>query len=290
MRNSVYYILFILVLISCSSDSNSEAIVVEDFKDSFELFVNGKAVEVDYSNQVYRTENTFTIGGYNNALISFDKSGRFGHATIGFLENSDLSPYLKIFYSFRGFSSKYFNLKIESIDEVNKRIKGSFSGNLFYNPLDIKSEGKFVSGRFYANYRDLVPSVSGLKNTAKINENLWIRTNKYVERSTQNYWDFIQHDLSDDEFKIKIYYNSKNIEKKRYDFSQSDINYKVQLSKFDINTGAFVDYNCSGVLNINLKSNNIIGGTYDFEAVNPENIKEVIKVTKGEFKLVSSLF
>ncbi len=278
------FICFSLFFVACSTSSSDAITPVEDsFVPQFEIKINGVTTNYYLNTNIYKFENTFNIGYYPSTLLSFDKSGKFGNFCIELpTSNNNIT---RKYYSFKGFSSHYFNLNIESVDEVNKRVKGTFSGYIYADPLDLNSETKFVSGSFYQKYEELIPVIFGLKNSAKINGNDWFSVNKYATRSTSDYNKITQHDLYDDEYKIMVSYDLINTTVGTYNFTNSDLTNKIQLAKFDVQTGTFINYNCTGILNITYKYNKIVEGTYNFTAINPVT-NEIVPVTNGNFKLV----
>lgn len=276
---------FVVFLTSCSSSSSSspsEEIVNDVFNPSFEISVNGEVLTSFNTPKLYKMEDTFNFGYHPSTMLSFNSSGKFGYFDIVIPSSGGV----KRFRSFRGFSSNYFNFNIESVDEIKKRVKGSFSGYIYVDPLNLNSEGKYVSGTFYKNYEELVPVVFNVNNKATINGNNWYNTNKYTTRSNDQYFNMTLHYLSDDEYKIMVHYDFQNINIGTYDFSNSDITNKVQLAIFDVNTQSFVNCISNGQLNITYKSGNLIVGTYNFSATNPVT-NEIIEVTNGKFKLIN---
>lgn len=285
--NKILLITLLIVLNSCSSDDDQTAANPTDptddnFVPQFEMFINGQLSGYSFS-QAYKTENTITFRNYSEEIISFQKSGQFGFCYINL--NTGTPTITSVFKSFRGFSSNYFNFNLESLDEVNKKVKGTFSGYLYADPFNTNSEKKFVSGSFYTKYEDVIPAVTQLGNKAKINGNDWTRSNQYFTRETNNYNQVTQHDLSSDPYKIMIKYDLGTIAEGTYNFTNSNISNKVQLAKFDAQTGSFVNYNSSGTLTITDKSGPIISGIYNFIAVHPTS-GESISVTEGSFKLI----
>lgn len=286
--NKIALLFLIPLFFSCSSNSSSE----DSFEPYFEKSVNGESVSGGDEIRVYKFEDTFNVGYYPNTHLSFNSSGKFGFCSIELpIPNTNGT---QKFYSFRGFSSHYFNLIIENLDEVNKRIKVSYSGYVYANPLDFNSEKKYVSGSFYQEYEELVPAVSGLGNNAKINGNDWVSTNKYSTRSPSAYSKITQHDFSDDEYKIMVNYDFSSTTVGTYNFNNSDITNKIQLAKYDVASETFINYECSGTLDITYKyngtnNNRLFEGNYNFTAINPIT-NESVSVTNGSFKLTHGDF
>lgn len=276
-------ILFFLLILtnSCSTDKD-----IQLNESKFELFVNGKliATGADIEGNVFKTENTIEFKGFPNTLLSFNSSGQFGFFKLN--SYTDVTtPIAKNFYSFRGFSSNYFNFNLESIDEINKKVKGTFSGFLYANPLDLNSEKKFVSGSFDIKYKDVIPGISNLGNSAKINGVQWTKSNTYYTRETSNFYQITQHDLNDGPYKIMIHYRSYDVTVGTYNFSSSDITFKVELAIFDSLYATFINYECNGILNITHVNGDLYVGNYNFTANHPIT-GEIITVTDGSFKFI----
>ncbi|HMI08175.1 MAG TPA: hypothetical protein VK528_11550 [Flavobacterium sp.] len=288
MKNtlSILFCIILATVAGCSSnDDDPVTVPVVETPSVFKMDVNGVEKYNISSAVVFKTENTILIKLSNTNRISFDASGQFGF----FKLDLDLpSPgQTSLFYSFREFSSNYFDFNLEQIDEVHKRIKGTYSGYLYANEANLNSEIKYVSGYFDLAYRDLVPTVSGLKNHARINGNDWNRTNKYSIQAADGIGTHvIQHDLSDGEYKIMVNYDLTHTPVGTYNFIPADATNKIQLAKFDTVTNTYINYNCTGTLVITKREGDIFGGTYQFTAVNPNNPADVIQVTDGDFKLV----
>ncbi|MBL7885433.1 MAG: hypothetical protein JNJ52_01685 [Flavobacterium sp.] len=277
----------LIVLNSCSSDddqttTNPTEPTDDNFVPQFEMFINGQLSGYSFS-QAYKTENTITFRNYSEEILSFQKTGQFGFCYINM--STGTPTITSVFKSFRGFSANYFNFNLDFIDEVNKKVKGTFSGYLYADPLNINSEKKFVSGSFFTKYEDVIPAVTQLGNKAKINGNDWASSNQYFSRETNNYNQVTQHDLSTDPYKIMIKYDLGTIAEGTYNFTNSNVSNKVQLAKFETQTTTFFDYNCSGTLTITDKSGSIISGFYSFTAIHPTS-GESITVTDGVFKLI----
>lgn len=285
-----FRILFCIVLATsagCSSNEDDEPVVPTtevEVPSVFRMDVNGIEKYNTSGAIVFKTENTILIK-LNDTRFSFDISGQFGFIKL------DLDfPYpnqTSLFYSYRAFSSNYFDFNLEQVDEVHKRVKGTYSGYLYANPEDLNSEIKYVSGSFDLAYQDLVPTVSGLGNHAKIDGADWSRTNKYSIQGGDGFGSHVvQHDLSDDKYKIIIHYDLTDTTVGTFNFVPVDATNKIEIAKYDTATNTYINYNCTGTLVITKREGNIFGGMYQFTAVNPNNPADTIQVTDGDFKLV----
>jgi len=280
---------FLLVFISCSEDNNQVEEQPQIEQTFSEIYVNGVLVDNSIlNNQIfYKVEDEFYMGVATSKTISFNENGDFGSFKWNFY-NSESGTY-KWFYSYRPYSSNFFKLNIEEIDEVNKKVKINFNGAMYGDPNSLQSEGKYVSGRIVAKYVEVIPSIFGLKNTAKINGQNWIRTNSVqVNDGVNNFVNrCIQNEYNDKEYRIKIYYQIGATVAGTYNFTSTDQINKVEISKYDLLTNSYTDYNCMGQLKILNTFERQIKGEYSFTGINPNNPADVVTVTNGEFKIIS---
>jgi hypothetical protein len=298
---SLFVFALMLVVFGCTTDTTTPVPPVDETPvvktSTISYFVNGVPFVVQ-SNGVnsYKTENTLVINKDAGIEFSFDKQGQFGYLKIDL--NTGTATVTSKFQSATGFSSHYFDFAVTSMDEINKRIKGTFAGYLYANPLNLNSEKKFVSGEFDVYYLDAIPAFSGLKNSCKLNGADWTKSYTYLTHGDAAHIATItQHDSNDQEYQILINYNIYSIGLGLFNFSElSTVNF-IQLAKFDTITGQYVYYNCTGSLNVLQKEYNSYGfgdfllkGNYSFTAVNPNNSSDVVQVTDGYFKLLYHYF
>lgn len=295
MKNLKHFVFFLFfTIVSCSTDSKFDPVeIIAPFEENFEISVNGQLLDTIVD--VYQIEDTFTFKIFPESVISFNKNGNFGFVYL------DLHIFAtsgtKDFYSFANYSSNYFTLNIEELDEVKRTIKGSFSGTIYSNAQDLSSEGKYISGTFAKKYTLLAPVFSNLKNAAKIDGNQWFEANRYLTKGVPTNANIVYHSVSDDEYKIMIKYDESNINVGTYNFSETTATNAIQLSKFDVATEQYINYKCIGILNIVQKENIdpsgsqfILKGNYSFTAINPNNPADIINVTEGNFKLFHTYF
>ena len=286
--------LILSTVTACTSDKVVEnPAVVPEFKPTFNFTLNEESSTENNHLVVTKTENMFSVIAettLGQVIVSFDKTGQFGAVKID--RRTGTQSITSNFYSFYYNSSHYFDFNLVAVDEVNKKIKGNFSGYLYASPLNLNSEKKYVTGAFEVKYEDNVPGFQGIGNTAKINGNSWFSTNKYVKRGVDNFYnDFTQHDFNSGEYEPLIHYRFQNnfgdpgLVVGTYNFTDTDVTRKVELTKFDTATGTPILYKCSGMLTIAKIEDGIVTGSYTFAAVNPNNSNDVITVTDGEFKL-----
>ena len=154
---------------------------------------------------------------------------------------------------------------------------------MYSNPNSLQSEGKYVSGRIVADYIEVIPSIFGLKNKAKINGQDWIRTNSVqVNSGITNYSNrCIQNEYNDKEYRIKIYYEVGTTVAGTYNFTSTDPIHKVEISKYDLLSNSYINYDCTGQLKIMYTFGRQINGEYSFKGINPNDNNDIITVTNG---------
>lgn len=288
MNKVIKYIvvLFALSLTSCSSDSTAEATET----DSFKIAVNGEDYSADnyFSGLITKTEDTFLIDirtNYGLVQLSFNKSGQLGYFNVD--RQTGTAQITSLFYTSYFNTAENFTFYLISVDEINKRIKGSYSGYIYADPRNINSEKKFITGDFNLKYEDNIPGVFGLGNKAKINGTDWLSVNKEVKRGAGGvYTNITQHDFNGGEYEIITNTNSQSLAVGTYNFTSNNLGPKIEVAKYNPVTATTTVYNATGTLTITKRNGNIVYGNYNFTATNPENSADVIAVTDGEIKFV----
>lgn len=293
-------VLVVIFLSGCSSDNGNGNNNGDDNNDvpvvvirKFSLFLNGVQSNLNESrfSTAYRKEHSILIGGeYINDIsfklqISFDENGHFGKMI--YKEQNISSDTPKYFYSNRNYSSQHFTFIMQQYDDVNRRVKGSYSGYLFIDPENLSSESKFVSGDFDLPFADIVPPVSGLINEATINSQYWRSTNRFQTNgdNTGQYEELNLHCLRDDEYKMTFTFHKTNTLIGSYSFTPTTLINKIKLSKYDLTTSTYINYNCTGTVQVLLRPPLCFDGIYSFTAVNPTNPSDVIQVQNGKFRI-----
>ena len=288
----ILFILSTVLIGSCSTDEPGDIILTAPpdvpptpAPSVINMQINGvdHDFDIDYAAHTFKLEDTFIIG-LGEGEISFHKSGRFGYCELVIADGSP--SFVKKYYSKQDFSSNYFTLHLDSYDEVNKRVRGYFSGYV-YRTFGSTVESKFVNGTFDLFYEDIIPVVGDLGNSATINGVDWVQTNSHSSRGTgAAYENITLHTLSDDPYKIILDYQRTASPVGTYNFSDADATNKVKLAKFDPISGTYTNYICTGTLVFNRRHGILYGGTYQFTAVNPNNPADIIQVTNGVFKFI----
>jgi hypothetical protein len=287
ISNYIFYF-FIIIFSSCSNnDSNENTNQIA----SFDFNVNGISIGGGFT-KAQKKSHTIHIGTDRNDtsfLISFDENGHFGK--IIYTHREPNGGPSKTFTSFRNFSSNYFDFQLLSYDPIKKRVQAVFNGYLYRDPSNLNSEAKFVNGSFDLPYEEYVPPVANIINQATINGEYWRATNKYQSRDVdEDFHNIVLHSLSDDVFKIMLYFNDATGTAGVNNFSNNDLIKKVQIAKYNASNSTYTFYNCTGTLIITNIWGNCIQGTYSFTGVNPTNSSDIITVDNGKFKLDYDLF
>jgi hypothetical protein len=287
--------IFIVLLIVFGCSSDDEPINQEpepEVEETLSISINDAPKQTFGGTTTGRSctlvENMFTLGVQSNWNLTFDKNGNLGYFKITLSDNPGNHP--RTYYSHTDFSGNYFSFNLISIDEQKQRIKGTFGGYVYYNAFDLNSESKFVRGDFDIKYINLTSAVKGLMNEAKINGVPWSRSNKYI---TGNNSSVVQHDVSDDDYKIMVKYERYTIVPGAYNFTPTSQSNMIQLSRYNVLTNSYIDYNCTGVMNVTqreslagVQGGFIMSANYNFAAVNPFDPNDVIQVTDGKVKLI----
>lgn len=291
MKNLKYSCLLILsVFFSCSDSSEENNEIIEPVANIYEFSVNGVPAEgsFDKAQKTGHHIHLGTLSNYTDFLISFDENGNFGKIIYKYHE--PITGTIKKFTSYRDFSSNYFNFQLHSFDEVNKRVKASFTGYIYYDPTNLNSESKFVSGNIDLPYEEYVPPITNLGNEATINSVPWRSTNIYQTRGgLGGYNNLTMHTMSDDPYKIMVLYDvtpgGGTLPGTTYNFTNSDITNRAQIAKYDVATSSYILYNCTGTITITNRWYFCVEGIYNLTGVNPLDSSDVLVVQNGKFKL-----
>lgn len=295
-----YFFLFVAVLVTGCSSSDDDGVQKQDLTAEMTLSVNGQAIDMSHVKYAYRDFHTISLGNDDinsgsDFFISFDENGNFGK--ISYVYYEPLAGVRKKFSSAADFSSNYFNFNLAGYDTVGKRVKVTFDGYIFYDPLNLNSESKFISGSFSLPIEDYVPTVVNRINEATINGNYWRATNSYQKRNGQgpNFYNISLYTMSDDPYRITITFNNSydepTIPGTTYNFTPSSLKNKVHVAKYDVATSSYILYDCTGTFTMQaMWGNYCVEGTYNFTGVNPANPSDVINVQNGKFKMIYKQF
>jgi len=223
--------------------------------------------------------------GNNRLVIVFTKDGKFleAHQNSVNIGEGQFAVYYK---NYRYFPANYFNIRIYSIDEVQKRIKFTISGKLYFDDKDLNSESLDLLGDFDMKYNGdfgtIAPTfqVSGLDQhcTAKLNTAEWMAFRELENGSF----------TADDPYKIEINFPSTALVG-TYNLITNSTNNYLRFSKFNTTTKVFDYYNLNGLISQTYREfhgggNYSLFGTFSFTATNPNDPSDVIQVTDGDFR------
>ncbi|MFY7666218.1 hypothetical protein [Flavobacterium sp.] len=267
---------------------NSDEVTPEE--PQFSLYINGElsAYKFDKAIQdgdmIYLIESNF----YNQfpilskGTMSFDKFGRLGQITI----EAQTAGINRVFRSFRHFSLEYFESFNVNYDSINQRVTGTFSGLVYYDPENIQSETKYINGSFNLPVRREVVPLAGLSNKCKLNGQIWSSTFSFITKLNESSFDKVALNcVNNDKYKIAIKFDRAEENLGLFPFTDSTFLNSVVLSVYDVEQNQYVNYNCTGQLDISQRAFNTIRGTYNFTAVNPTDESDVIVVSEGAFFL-----
>ncbi len=271
-------ILVFITLASCSGSDDNE----DNQASSLSVTVNGEPLET-FSCRAVKVNDHFYLSTQNFKL-DFEKDGTFGKTWTRVFP--PLGPQ-KDFWSFRNYSSNYYDFNLESVDEVHHRIKGNFYGLAYFDPENLQSEAKYVGGEFDMKYTVQPGNITGLSNNVMMNGVPWKMSTHYVKRRefSSNSHDLTLHTVNDGPFEIVIHFRQFTTPLGPQPFTSQDSNYKILVGKFDVATASYTYYEGSGVLNISATGEHYVYGTYTFDGVNPDNPGDVISLSGGSFRL-----
>lgn len=270
--------------VSCSSDDAPSS--NQTFETSFDYTIDDVAVSPT-AFQASRSQNSMGVVAMdaegNSIDFTFDVFGNLG--MVRFYPALSGSPSL---YSHRDNSGHYFNFELVDIDDVNKTVKVEFSGRLYEENDNLASAFEEVTGSFWIEYVDVTPSIADLEVSANIAGNDWYSTTSYTTNGSEGFSTFIQHQLSDDEYKILLGFDDDAMSPGTYQITPSSTTNFVKLSKYNLETQSYEVFECTGTMEITSNESgalfSIVSGNYSFTAVNPANPSETIEVTNGSFK------
>ncbi len=282
LQSFVLLFVFAALFTSCSSDSGSGG-----GENSFTYVYDGNNVNLT-DIQAQKSENSLVVSGVaadGQAIeFTFNKFGNLGTVSSFSVSSFDFIDT----YSYMNYCGHYFTFNLISIDEANKRVHVTFSGDLYEDGYDLDTNSVPVSGEFDLTYTDVTPAVPGLEVYCKIAGADWYATNSSMHNGN-SFDDFILDYSSDDENSIYLGFDSSNNGPGTYNFTAASTTNFAKLVKFNPSTQDFTEYNCAGTVTVTSKTSaGFVGyyleGTYSFTATNPSNSAQVVQVTNGRFK------
>jgi hypothetical protein len=302
MKRYIYFLFIALTFVfsGCSSDNDS---VIENptpqESDYFRMNVSGADIQFGLDGTsnagLNRAEDVFEIQARYGIGISetdftfrFDKSG---HAIDVTLKSNDTEYAISVDYgNYTNFRQNYFDVQIVSLDEVQKRLKASFSGRVYMNRLDFNSEFMEISGTFELPYGDFLPSPGitysslPLKCYAKINGSDWNATHQSTPESNAP-----AIFTSFDPYRIDVFIKVNNSATAEYNITPESQDNYIRFYKFNTVTLLYDEYDVTGTMDYHLKEFYGGGnryryfGSFNFTAINPQNPADIIQITDGDF-------
>ena len=303
MKHIINIFLVLVFLSGCSSDSpavpNPDPVAPTDF---CKMSVDGTQfifdpIQNNSPNAAYAriTGDKFTItlnslfyAGSTNWTrfeLVFTKQGKFMSCT----RYSNFSNY-------KNFPAHYFNLTIDSIDEINKKIKLHFSGKIYLNKLNLNSEANELNGELSMQYTGDETAYSGLSMGPGIPQHCTANFNGTPWKAL--FEDSYSVFTAEDPYKVFIHFGVNATQPGTYPIAlgnpdaNGDLNRLetyIAFYKFNTETLHFDRYIVTGEVAYSYRE--FYGGNqysymgrFNFTAVNPANPQDVIQVTDGDFR------
>lgn len=285
MKNLAFFLLIFngILLSSCSQEQDATPINKVDETDYFTYSAFETPVEIATWNAVLRGEMFEVVGELangDNIIFNFNRSGNLAYAMYD-PDSETLHPILKSPYEY---SSHYFDFSIVAIDTERKIIKVSFAGNLYEQEFNLESHSTPIEGVFNVHYTETAAEENALSVKAKIENEMWYGVKKAVTISD----DIVIIDVnSDDDMKIVVQFNSQSLSTNTYNFTSSSEN-KVSLSRYNVATQSYDDYESEGTLVVTEITPSALGqtisGNFTFDA--PDAISGLVyHVRTGTFSV-----
>lgn len=290
MKKIFLFLVSMLVLASCSNDGSESPQPITPSANTYNYTINGVPYSGAFFYMPLRMENEFIVrcDTDTDLQFNFDASGHLGKVYLRFNSPEHLAYVER--YSYVNYPEHFFTFDLISVDDVNKRVKFSFSGRLYKIENNLSSEYTEIAGEIDTHYIDDMPVVTGLMNHAKLNGESWGQTRvirTFGAGGDNNNYD--ENGYSGGPYKLTVAYNTLDVAVGTYNFDASTVTNCVRLSKFNPETMAYTVYDTQGTMNITQKAglgtSYTLSGNYSFTAVNPGNPSDVIQVTEGNFKL-----
>lgn len=219
---------------------------------------------------------------FNDFSMLFHKDGTMIRSTM--YDPSILNDFTTSFY----FSEDTFTFNIESIDEINKKIKLNFTGKLYSHERNIiGAASKNINGSLFLPYTNISATTNSFaknETTMLVNNVPWRGKGQTFNNSSSS---LIVFELVGDS-KYSLHLNvplASSITLGTYNFSQNSDIYKVKTVNLlryypgEVSPNEFV---CTGSLTISEKASGVIKGTFNLTAHDPLT-NENVTVTNGVY-------
>lgn len=280
-------LLVLLILESCSSSDDSTP--PPAIEDSFTYVYDGNAINLTTLSAEQKDNSLMVRGIAANGQTILFIFNKFGN--LGFVNSYSLK--LMFFpnrYCYANYRSHYFTFNLISIDETNKRVHATFSGNLYEDRQNLNSDSVTVRGEFNLPITEFSPSTWVDEAYCKIGGTDWhLSSSEKLIGNSKN--DFILQLSSDDINCINLGFDGTNNGPGTYNFTSSSLTSFVKLAKFNPLTLDFTVYDCVGTMTVTSKMDDgtsflgfYMEGTFSFTATNPLNPFDVVQISNGRFK------
>lgn len=291
MKNFKFMLImiFALVLNACSSNSDPAPAPTTTPVNTAEYFnykIDGETISVTQW-QSYRVENSIEVLGTGSngksIFINFNSAGNIGRANTYSAPGSGI-PRRE---TQANYTNQSFTFNLVAVDDVNKLVKGTFSGKVYENGYDLTSPFVLVEGDFQVKYTQVAPAVAGLGVYAKIAGDNWTSSKGDSTGGILVNPDLTLHYYNGGVYRIGITINPGTLTTAPYPYTPTSAINKVVLAKYNTTTKSFDDYNCTGSFNVTGKvvsgQKTIITGIFSFTATDPAT-STPITVSNGTFK------
>lgn len=271
-------LLAVVLIYSCSSNSD-----IEPASDYFKYTYDGKEVTIKKW-AAKKSEKTFEVIGSaedeQSFGIIFNEYGNLQQA-VSYSTNFSFPSS----WSYAYYKANYFKIESIKVNKSTQRVTVQFSGNLYEDEHNLDSNKHTVKGEFSVKYEEVVPLISGLETSAKINGKQWYATDSDSEGGFFSGSDIQLNQFGDDEYQISFVLNHDNTKETTYKFDSNATVNNIRFFKFDMNGEDEIEYETEGVLTITEKkvgtNYTLLTATYSFLA---NNGSEIITVSEGKIK------
>lgn len=301
MRNIILLFVASLFCFSCSDDDSAPSGVVPN-QDYINVTFDG--VEIEFlkdsldkqSGRVLRYGDMFILlagSAYNPSAeqsmsfaLTFDKNGNFIHA--GQSYNEEHVTGFDSYSNYVNYPEHYFVLEGMLIDEVNMKVKFTFSGDLFHDDQNMDSESKHISGEVEVSYELGIGQANVFFTNWGVEQ--YCRAIKDGEPWNAYFEPQPSAFTNSGPDKVEIHF-SADATPGSYGFTAASTDNYVRYSKFNTATLMYDHYETSGVVAHSYKEfmggvkYNFIG-SFSFTAVNPNDPTDVVEMNSGEFRSV----
>ncbi|WP_281637092.1 DUF6252 family protein [Flavobacterium marginilacus] len=287
----IAFILFTVLITSCSSGDDSNDNNNQSTGGSFDLVYNNETKKVS-SWEAKKIDDYIQVEGVTSDGIGVNfVFNVYGNLYEGFTDGISVTSSVVKHEVSDVFTSNTFTFTLEELNTANKTVKVKFSGKLYEHGYDyeanyITDPTKFipVSGAFTVSYKDLTADIPGLGTFAKLDGKDWhgmsldsstelIGFDKITTLNVEN----------DGEYSLGIVFPKADVKTGTFPFTSNASYNRISFMKFDLATHEYVVYNVSGTITYTTVNDVYVEGTFSLTATNPVNNSKIV-ITNGKFK------